>query len=51
MIVSREFGKTSAGETVLEYTLTNSSGNSVSILNFGCTIRSIREFGVDVCLG
>lgn len=51
MIISREFGKTSAGETVWEYTLTNASGNSVSILNFGCTIRSIKVFGVDVCLG
>lgn len=51
MIISREFGKTSAGETVWEYTLTNASGNSVSILNFGCTIRSIKMFGVDVCLG
>lgn len=51
MITENEFGITAGGETVREYTLKNGNGNSVGILNYGCTVRSIRMFGTDVCLG
>lgn len=39
-IVHREFGKY-LGESVIEYTLTNDSGMSVSCLNYGCIITKI----------
>lgn len=51
MIISKAFGTTAGGEAVTEYTLINKSGNSVSILNFGCIIHCLKMFGVDVCLG
>lgn len=51
MIKSRSFGLTSNGEEIIEYTLSNSCGNFVKIINYGCVIRCIDVFGVDVCLG
>ena len=38
----RLFGKTSGGEEVYAYTLANSKGMEVEILDLGCIIRSIR---------
>lgn len=55
-ITQREFGKTKDGKTVTLYTITNASGNSVSIMDYGATIQSIRikdaagDF-IDCCLG
>lgn len=57
MTVTRElFGALASGESVDRYTLENGSGASVSILNMGCIIQSIRVPDsrgqlVDVCLG
>ena len=42
MIISKAFGTTAGGEAVTEYTLINKSGNSVSILNYGCIIRCLN---------
>ena len=55
-ITTRPFGTTPAGEAVTEYTLTNASGASVSICDFGGAITSIKvpdRNGVlaDVALG
>ena len=55
-ITTRPFGTTPAGEQVTEYTLTNESGASVSICDFGGAVTGIRvpdRHGVlaDVCLG
>ena len=41
-ITTRPFGTTPAGEAVTEYTLTNASGASVSICDFGGAITSIK---------
>lgn len=41
-ISKKLFGKTQAGDDVMEYTLTNEAGASVSILNLGGIIRSIN---------
>lgn len=55
-ITSSSFGKTAKGEEVTRYTLTNKSGASVSILDFGGIVHSIivpdktGELG-DVALG
>ncbi len=51
MITKREFGTMPDGKKITEYTLTNSSGNSVRVLDYGCTVRSICVFGTEVCLG
>lgn len=40
-ITCRPFGKTAAGEAVHEYTITNASGASASILDFGGTVTRI----------
>lgn len=40
-ISTTNFGKTAKGETVTRYTLTNRSGSSVSILDFGGIVQSI----------
>ena len=40
-ITSRPFGHTAAGEAVTEYTITNASGASVSIMDFGGAINRI----------
>lgn len=40
-VSSRPFGALSSGEEVTLYTLTNSRGMSVGILNYGCTVQSI----------
>lgn len=40
-ITSKEFGKTKHGELVHEYTMTNDSGSSVSILTFGGVISKL----------
>lgn len=40
-ITSRPFGATAAGEAVTLYTLKNSGGMSVSVLDFGCTVQSM----------
>lgn len=40
-IESRHFGDTHLGDSVIEYTITNPSGASVSILNLGGVIRSL----------
>ena len=40
-IAKKEFGKTTAGETVYAYTLENNNGVSVEILTFGGIIRSL----------
>lgn len=50
-ITERQFGTRSDGAEVIEYTLKNSRGMEVSVLNYGCAIRAIRVFGMDVCLG
>ncbi len=54
-IISRPFGVTHAGDTVTEYTLSNADGLSVSVLDYGCIIRSIivpaKTGPVDVVLG
>lgn len=41
-ISSRPFGFTSRGEAVTLYTLENSAGMSVGVLDFGCTVHSLR---------
>ena len=41
-ISSRPFGFTSAGEAVTLYTLENSAGMSVGVLDYGCTVQSLR---------
>ncbi|MGE4277908.1 MAG: aldose epimerase family protein [Lawsonibacter sp.] len=41
-ITEKEFGETGRGEPVTEYTLKNRSGGSVSILNYGCTVRCLQ---------
>ncbi len=56
MISASVFGTTKDGVQVNEYTLTNSTGSKVSILDYGCTIRSIvmpdkNCMFIDVCLG
>lgn len=40
-ITSRPFGTTAAGEAVTLYTLKNSKGMSVDVLDYGCTVQSI----------
>lgn len=41
-ITNKEFGKTKKGDLVHEYTMTNDSGSSVSILTLGGVISQIR---------
>ena len=36
------FGKTHAGATVLRYTLTNSSGLTIEVMNYGATLTSVK---------
>jgi aldose 1-epimerase len=54
-ITSRPFGVTRSGDAVTEYTLSNPGGLSVSVLDYGCIIRSIivpaKSGPVDVVLG
>lgn len=55
-ITTRPFGKTLNGEEVTEYTMTNASGASVKMIDFGATVTSIivpDQNGVldDVALG
>lgn len=40
-ITTKEYGKTPSGTTVLEYTMTNDSGASASILTYGGVISKI----------
>jgi len=43
MAVTKDsFGFMPSGQEIFEYTLTNASGMSVSALNYGCTIRTIK---------
>lgn len=46
-IYSRPFGFTSRGEAVTLYTLENSAGMSVGVLDFGCTVHSLRVTAPD----
>jgi aldose 1-epimerase len=41
-IASKEFGKTTTGKTVSLYTLTNSQGNSIEMIDYGAIIVSIN---------
>lgn len=41
-IISEPFGRTTKGENVTKWTMTNSYGNSVSVLDWGCVIQSVR---------
>lgn len=41
MIEKEYFGQTGSGETVFRYTMKNSNGMRVQILNYGCIIQSI----------
>ncbi|NND97224.1 MAG: galactose mutarotase [Pirellulaceae bacterium] len=41
-IETSPFGKTPAGDQVTRYTLTNSDGNSVSVMNFGATLLDVN---------
>lgn len=55
-ITSEPFGSTQEGEAATRFTLTNGAGASVSILDYGCTIHSIRVPDAqgeprEVCLG
>lgn len=55
-ITKKKFGVTHAGDEVTAYTLKNSSGAYVTLLDYGCTIQAIcvpdRDGKlVDVCLG
>lgn len=46
-IISEPFALTKSGEQVIRYTLTNSQGMSVSVLNYGCIIQKIIIKGSD----
>lgn len=54
-IHSKPFGVTKDGTNVTEYILSNQNGMSVSVLNYGCIIRTIivpaKNGDVDVVLG
>ena len=54
-VVSKPFGVTHAGESVTQYTLSNSGGLTVNVLDYGCIIKDIivpAKCGpVDVVLG
>ncbi|MGB7347475.1 MAG: aldose epimerase family protein [Pirellulaceae bacterium] len=41
-ITTSPFGKTNDGQEVTRYTLTNSSGHSVSVMNFGATLLDVN---------
>ena len=41
-IASSPFGKTAAGQNVTKYTLTNSSGNTVEMIDYGAIVVSIN---------
>jgi len=41
-IKERLFGRLAAGKDIIEYTLENSAGMSVSLINYGATIISVR---------
>ena len=41
-ITTKSFGTTSGGEKVTQYTLTNSKGSSVSIINYGGIVTALR---------
>lgn len=45
------FGQTKTGEAVLAYTMTNSKGTKVTILNYGAAVQSFVVSGVDIVLG
>ena len=54
-LTKTRFGETGSGEAVYQYTLTE-NGGAVQILDYGCTLRSLRVpdrtgQAVDVCLG
>lgn len=56
MINKKLFGKTEAGKDIYVYNLTNNKGESVSILDYGGTIQSIKiknknDTLIDVALG
>ncbi len=40
-ITTTDFGKTNDGQTVTKFTLTNSHGNSVAVMNFGATLLEV----------
>ncbi len=54
-ITKKEFGTMPDGTTIYEYTLTNASGNYITIINYGATITSIvlntSNGPLDVALG
>lgn len=49
-VTKREFGKTSLGDQIYAYTITNSKGEHVTVLSYGCTIHSIAVRGSDGAL-
>lgn len=55
MVTKKLFGKTENGENVFAYTLTNRTGISVTVLNYGATLQSVvlphKGKKVDVLLG
>ena len=51
VITSRPFGVSAKGESITLHTMQNSSGMSVTVLDYGCTVQSIRLNGLDVVLG
>ena len=55
MVTKRVFGKTSVGETVAAYTITNENGIAVTVLDYGATLQSIvlpcKSGSSDVVLG
>ncbi len=54
-VIQKEYGSMPDGTTIYEYTLINSSGNSVTIINYGAAVTSIvirtPDGPVDVALG
>lgn len=54
-VIKKDFGTMPDGTIIYEYTLTNNSGSSITIINYGATITSIvlktKEASVDVALG
>lgn len=50
-VTQQAFGKTQAGEEIFEWTLTNSSGVEVRVINFGALIASIKTPDRDGNLG
>ena len=55
MVKEQVFGVTEQGETVHSYCIKNNRGVSVTVLDYGCTLQSVRiplnGKDVDICLG